>query len=405
MSVPAEISRLANGSVTSPHGYLAGAINAGIKSDPEKLDLALLVSERPCSAAGTFTQNRFAAAPVQLDRERIAAGRARAIVVNSGNANACTGERGLENARLMARYAAQKVGIPEEEVLVASTGIIGVHLPIEKIRAGLERLQLSPEGGLDAARGIMTTDRRPKHVAVEVQTAHGPVRLGGIAKGAGMIHPNMATMLCFLTTDADIEAGPLGRALATAVADSFNMISVDGDTSTNDTCILLANGASGVRFEEDDAAWPLFQQALAEVTQYLACAIVADGEGAERTMRVEVRGAPSREDARVAARAIAASSLVKAALHGADPNWGRILCAAGYSGARFDPARVELTIGGIPLVRAGAPVAFDAAAASAAMKAPEVAIVLDLQQGDGRAVAWGCELTEAYVVENSAYTT
>lgn len=405
MPVPAEISRLANGSVTSPLGYLAGATNAGIKSDPDKLDLALLVSERPCSAAGTFTRNLFAAAPVQLDRERIASGRARAVVVNSGNANACTGERGLENARLMARYAARKIGAAEEEVLVASTGIIGVHLPIEKIRAGLERLQLSREGGLAAARGIMTTDRRPKHIAVELQTDCGPVRIGGIAKGAGMIHPNMATMLCFLTTDAEIEAPLLRRALAAAVADSFNMISVDGDTSTNDTCILLANGAAGVRLTEHDAAWPLFEQALGEVTQYLACAIVADGEGAERTMRVEVRGAPSREDARTAARAIAASSLVKAALHGADPNWGRILCAAGYSGARFDPALVELRIGGITLVQDGAPVTFDAAAASAAMKAAEVAMLVDLHQGDGRAVAWGCELTEGYVVENSAYTT
>jgi glutamate N-acetyltransferase/amino-acid N-acetyltransferase len=365
----------------------------------------LLVSDRPCSAAATFTQNRFPAAPVVLDRERIATGRAQAIVVNSGNANACTGEQGLEDARRMAAWAAEKVGLSVENVLVASTGIIGVHLPIDAVRDGLRRLELNPTGGPLAARGIMTTDTQPKHVAVEFTIGGQPVRVGGMSKGAGMIHPNMATLLCFMTTDAQVEADYLRAALREAVTDSFNMISVDGDTSTNDTCILLANGASGVAFDGCGPESALFQQALNEVAQHLARAIVADAEGAQRTMRVEVRGAPTERDARVAARAVAASSLTKAALHGADPNWGRILCAVGYSGADFNPELSELAICGITLVRDGSPLQFDRVAASEAMKAAEVLIQVDLHQGSGKAVAWGCELTEEYVVENSAYTT
>ena len=405
MFLSSELKRLAEGSVTSPAGFQAGALRAGIKSDPQKLDLMLLVSERPCAAAATFTGNRFAAAPVQLDRERIESGRARAIVANSGNANACTGQRGLENARQMASWAAERLGVPADEVLVASTGIIGVQLPMDRIREGLARLEVSPDGGLLAARGIMTTDTRPKHFAVEIPVGGKTVRVGGMSKGAGMIHPNMATMLCFITTDAGAEAGYLRHALQGAVADSFNMISVDGDTSTNDTCILLANGASGVSFDGRGPESALFQQALCEVAEHLARAIVADAEGAQRTMRVEVRGASSERDARLAARAVASSSLTKAALHGADPNWGRILCAIGYSGADFAPESAELSIGGVQLVRDGTPLEFDAPAASAAMKAEEVDICVDLHQGSGRAVAWGCELTEAYVVENSAYTT
>ena len=403
--MPPEIVRLADGSVTSPSGYQAGALHSGIKSDPDKPDLALIVSERPCAVAATFTSNRFAAAPVVLDRERVQAGPIRAIVANSGNANACTGDEGLRNARQMASWAAEKAGVRPEEVLVASTGIIGVQLPMERIRDGLQRIELGPDGGRLAARGIMTTDTRPKHVAVELSTGSGTVRLGGIAKGAGMIHPNMATMLSFITTDAEIEPAILRSALRGAVADSFNMISIDGDTSTNDTVLLLANGASGVRLDGRGPDSALFQTALNEVAEYLATSIVADGEGAERTMRVVVRGAPSQQDARLAARAVASSSLTKAALHGGDPNWGRILCAVGYSGAEFDPARVDLAVGGVELVRAGAPLPFDQAAAAEAMRQSEVQIAIDLHQGSFQATAWGCELTEAYVVENSAYTT
>jgi glutamate N-acetyltransferase / amino-acid N-acetyltransferase len=403
--VSPQISWLPDGSPTSPRGFQAGALHAGIKSDPVKPDLALLLSEHPCAAAATFTQNRFPAAPVVLDRERIASGQARAIVVNSGNANACTGEQGLQDARRMAAWAADRVGVSPEEVLVASTGIIGVQLPMDRIREGLSRLELTPDGGPLAARGIMTTDTKPKHAAVELSIGDRPVRIGGMSKGAGMIHPDMATMLCFLTTDAKVEAGYLRAALREAMANSFNMISVDGDTSTNDTCIVLANGASGVAFDGCGPESALFQQALDELSQHLARAIVADAEGAQRTMRVEVGGAPSARDARLAARAVASSSLTKAALHGADPNWGRILCAVGYSGAEFNPDLTELRIGGITLVREGAPIQFDRAAASEAMKVAEVLIQIELHQGAARAVAWGCELTEEYVVENSAYTT
>jgi glutamate N-acetyltransferase / amino-acid N-acetyltransferase len=403
--MPPLIQRLTDGSVTSPVGFRAGALHSGIKSDLAKPDLALLVSDFPSAAAATFTQNRFAAAPVVLDRERIASGRARAIVVNSGNANACTGQRGLDNARQMAAWAAKRVDLPADQVLVASTGIIGHHLPMEKIRNGLERLELSADGGLLAAEGIMTTDTRRKSFAVQFEIGGKPVRIGGMCKGAGMIHPNMATMLCFITSDAECDPAFARAALKNAVVESFNMITIDGDTSTNDTCMLLANGASGVRFDGCGAESALFQQALNEVAQYLAQAIVADGEGAERTMRVEVRGAVNEREARLAARAVAGSALTKAALHGADPNWGRILCAVGYSGAECNPDLAELLVGGVTLVRDGAPLDFDQAAASAAMRAGEVDIVVDLHQGGGRAVAWGCELTEAYVVENSAYST
>jgi glutamate N-acetyltransferase/amino-acid N-acetyltransferase len=305
----------------------------------------------------------------------------------------------------MVAWAAEKLGQPADEVVVASTGINGVHQPMVRVREGHCPLELDENGGLAAARGIMTTDTRPKHIGLELSIGGRKVRVGGISKGAGMIHPNMATMLCFITTDAAAEPSYLRAALATAVADSFNMISVDGDTSTNDTCIVLANGASGVSFDGCGPESALFQQALNEVAEHLARAIVADAEGAQRTMRVEVRGAASERDARLAARAVAGSSLTKAALHGADPNWGRILCAVGYSGAEFDPERAELAVGGVTLVRDGGPLRFDPTAASAAMGAAEVEIVVDLHQGAARAVAWGCELTEAYVVENSAYTT
>ena len=397
-------NQLPQGSVTSPRGFQAGAIHSGIKSDPTKPDLMVLCSEQPCTVAATFTRNLFAAAPVVLDRERVATGKARAIVANSGNANACTGAIGLDNARQMASWAGEKLNVPADEVLVASTGVIGVHLPMRAIQGGLAKLSIGPEGGLEAARGIMTTDTQPKHIAVEFEVDGQKVRVGGIAKGAAMIHPNMATMLCFVTTDAQAEPATLQRALGKAVDYSFNMISVDGDTSTNDTCIVLANGLSGVSVDTGQA-FVQFQGALDVVAQHLAKAIVDDAEGSQRTMRIEVEGAPSAEIARTVGRTIASSTLFKAALHGADPNWGRILCAVGYSEVAIDPSRVELSVAGIPLVREGAPLEFDREAATEAMKADEVLVRLHLHQGESRAVAWGCELTEQYVYENSAYTT
>ncbi len=397
---------LADGCVASPAGFSAGAVYAGIKTPgSDKLDLAILASDRLAAAAGVFTRNSFAAAPVLLCRQRIESGRARAVIVNAGNANACTGERGLADAREMADLAARKLGIPADEVLVASTGVIGVAMPMDLVRSGVSAIELSPDGGHQMARAIITTDTRPKEAGVELELGGKVARIGGIAKGAGMIHPNMATMLAFVTTDASVDGDILGSALHEAAADSFNMISIDGDTSTNDTLILLANGAAGnatVRGGEDAAK---FMAALAHVCAELARAIVSDGEGATRLIRVDVVGARSDQDARAAARAVVRSNLVKAAVYGGDPNWGRVLCAIGYSGAQVDPAVVDLAVGDVPLVRAGSPVESGREAAGDLMKQSEVRFVANLNLGQAQATAWGCDLTEAYVVENSAYTT
>ena len=397
---------LADGCVASPAGFSAGAVYAGIKTPgSDKLDLAILASDRLAAAAGVFTRNSFAAAPVLLCRQRIESGRARAVIVNAGNANACTGERGLADAREMADLAARKLGIPADEVLVASTGVIGVAMPMDLVRSGVSAIELSPDGGHQMARAIITTDTRPKEAGVELELGGKVARIGGIAKGAGMIHPNMATMLAFVTTDASVDGDTLGSALREAAADSFNMISIDGDTSTNDTLILLANGASGnatVRGGEDAAK---FMAALSHVCAELARAIVSDGEGATRLIRVDVVGARSDQDARAAARAVVRSNLVKAAVYGGDPNWGRVLCAIGYSGAQVDPAVVDLAVGDVPLVRAGSPVESGREAAGDLMKQSEVRFVANLNLGQAQATAWGCDLTEAYVVENSAYTT
>jgi glutamate N-acetyltransferase / amino-acid N-acetyltransferase len=402
----AQFRPLEGGSVTSAQGYSAGAVYSGLKTPgPEKLDLGILLSDRPAAAAITLTQNSFAAAPVVLCRERIERGRARAVVVNAGNANACTGEQGLADAREMASLAARKTGLEPEDVLVASTGVIGVPLPMDLIRRGVDAIDLSADGGHVIARAIMTTDTRPKEVAVELELGGKTVKVGGMAKGAGMIHPNMATMLSFVTTDAAVDADFLRGALREAASDSFNMISIDGDTSTNDTLIVLANGAAGnpvIRGGEDGAA---FVAALTHVCAQLAKGIVADGEGATRVIRVEVRGARTDEDARSAARAVVRSNLVKAAVYGGDPNWGRVLCAIGYSGAHVDPNAVDLHVGDIQLVRAGSPVPGSREAAGDVMKQDEVVFVANLHVGDAGATAWGCDLTEAYVVENSAYTT
>jgi glutamate N-acetyltransferase / amino-acid N-acetyltransferase len=397
---------LPNGGVTSAVGFSAGAVYAGIKTPgPDKLDLAILASDRPAAAAATFTRNSFAAAPVRLCRERIASGRARAVIVNAGNANACTGEQGLADAREMAELAAGIVGAEPNDVLVASTGVIGVPLPMDLIRRGVESLELDSDGGRRMARAIMTTDTRPKEVAVELELAGKTARIGGIAKGAGMIHPNMATMLAFVTTDAAVDPDFLRRALRDAVAESFNMISIDGDTSTNDTLIALANGAAANAPVRGGADGATFTAALTHVCAELARAVVADGEGMTRLIRVDVTGARSDVDARSAARTVVRSNLVKAAVYGGDPNWGRVLCAIGYSGAQVDPDLVDLHLGDVQLVRAGSPVPGSREAAGDVMKQAEVRFVADLHLGRARATAWGCDLTEAYVVENSAYTT
>jgi len=392
---------LRDGTITSPKGFLAGAAAAEIKYQG-RLDLGILFSEKPCTVAGRFTRNKIKAAPVQWCQEIVKSGKAQVVIVNSGCANACTGTQGMKDAKAMAQAAAMKLDISDESVLVASTGVIGVKLPVDKIEAGTMMMELSPRGGHDLARAIMTTDTHPKEIAVAV--AEYGFTIAGIAKGAGMIHPDMATMLSFLTTDAKIDARLLDRFLGEAVDASLNMITVDGDTSTNDTVLILANSAGGAVKAGTKAA-EAFAQALSQVCTYLARSIAADGEGATRLIEVTVEGAKTLADARMAARTIVGSPLVKSAVHGCDPNWGRIIAALGRSGADFNPKKVDLYLAGMQLMSAGEPVSFDKKKAGAAMGKDEVKVRVALNGGKHQATAWGCDLTAEYVVINSDYTT
>ncbi len=394
------------GSVTAPRGFRAAGVAAGIKPSGNP-DVALIVSDTVASAAAVFTTNRVVAAPVLVSREHLADGQARVIAVNAGCANAVTGEQGLQDARKMAALAAAATGAAPEEVVVCSTGVIGRPLPMDRLEAGLRAAaeQLSPDGGPAAARAIMTTDTRPKEIAVEVAVDGQAVRIGGICKGSGMIAPNMATMLAFITTDAEVWPEVLAGALRSAAERTFNCVTVDGDTSTNDTLAILANGAAGVRVPPFSPAYNRFCDGLLEVCTYLARELARDGEGATKLVTVEVRGAVSPVQARKVARSIANSPLVKTALFGNDPNWGRILCAAGYSGAPLDPHRLALTLCGVPLVREGEPVPFDEAAASAAMKSPENHVLVDLGQGRSSATVYTCDFSYDYVRINAEYTT
>ncbi len=393
---------LADGSVTSPLGFRAGGIAAGIKASGRP-DLGVWASDSPSVAAGTFTQNTFPAAPVMLSRDRLTRQpRAQAVVFNSGNANACNGDRGLEDAREMTALAAQSLGIDPELVLAAETGIIGVPLPMDVIRAALPKLQVRPDGGHEAARAIMTTDTRPKECAVALTISGKEVRIGGMSKGVGMIYPNMATMLAFIGTDATLEPDFARAALKRAVERSFNMITVDGDTSTNDSCFLFANGASGTPALRESTD---FEAALTAVCTDLARKMAGDGEGASKLLQVDVTGAANEQDARAAARAVVGSSLVKAALHGEDPNWGRIFAAVGYSAAKVDPNRAALWIGSVQVARDGVATGVSKDEARAQMTGAEVSFRVDLGLGSASATAWGCDLTEDYVVENSSYST
>jgi len=393
------------GSVTSPKGFQAAGIAAGIKASGNK-DLALIFSETPCSAAGVFTLNRVKAAPVFVTQERLRDGRAQAVVVNSGNANCCTGAQGMADARRMAEVTAEALKLRAEDVLVGSTGVIGVPLPMEAVERGIRRIvpALSPTGGDDAAEAIMTTDTVPKKAAVRAEVGGGTVTLGGMAKGAGMIAPNMGTMLSFLTTDAEVEPGLLRSLLKGAVDRSYNVVTVDGDTSTNDTVILMANGASGVRVEGATAEG-LFRQALAALTLDLARQIARDGEGATKFVTVRVTSARNFEDAKTVALSVANSNLVKTAIFGRDPNWGRILCAAGYSGAELDPNRVKVSMVGIPIFANGTPVPFDKPKAVEALSAKEVLIEIDLGDGSEAVEAYTCDFSYDYVKINAEYTT
>ncbi|GAB5602145.1 bifunctional glutamate N-acetyltransferase/amino-acid acetyltransferase ArgJ [Thermus sp. FJN-A] len=379
--------------VRLPLGFRAGAVRAGIKPSG-KPDLALLVSGLPAAWAYAATQNRAAAPSIHRGRALHAAGHPlRAVVVNAGNANCATGERGYRDDERMAEAAALRLGLSPREVLTASTGVIGVPLPVERVEAGLPQIVLTPEA--DAfAEAILTTDLVAKVAEAQVEGA----RVVGIAKGSGMIHPNMATMLAFLVTDAALPQEALRAGWRGVVERTFNQVTVDGDTSTNDLALLMANGAYG------EVPLGAFWEGVEAVARELAKKIARDGEGATKLMTVRVVGAATEEEARRAARAIAASALWKSALYGNDPNWGRILAAVGNSGARFDPMRVRIALQGI-LLYAGGVLPFDRERASQAMRAEEVEVLVDLQEGQGEGVAWGCDLTEGYVRINALYTT
>lgn len=385
--------------VAAARGFRSAGVAAGIK-ESKAPDLALILSDRHASVAGTFTTNRAAAAPVLLTRDRVKKGSARGVVINSGNANSCTGKRGLGDAVAMAAHAAKATGVAPEDMLVCSTGVIGVYLPMPAVLAGIEAAAKAlGDDYEDASRAIMTTDTRPKHSAV----AHsGGWALGGIAKGAAMIAPNMATMLAFITTDAAVHSRNLQAALSEAVASTFNSITVDGDTSTNDTVLAFANGASGVTPETDQLT-----SALQMVCRSLSEQMIADGEGATKSVSVRIRGAAGEEDARRAARAVAESLLVKTAMYGNDPNWGRIAAAIGYSQAAFDMERLSISIGGHDLLVEGVPAdeKVSRLAAVALRQSSEVVVVCDLRSGDYKAEMLTTDLSPEYVKLNSEYTT
>jgi glutamate N-acetyltransferase / amino-acid N-acetyltransferase len=403
---------LPDGGVTTPLGFSAAAVACGIKQYGRP-DLVLVTSDYDCAAAGVFTQNQVAAAPVQLDRDTLAANSQamRTVVVNAGNANAATGQPGLENARAMQRLVAGTIGCDPQQVLVMSTGVIGVQLPMDRVAQGIASVApaLSPANSRAAAEAIMTTDTRPKHLSVEVHLPGSRVRIGGMAKGAGMIHPNMATLLGLITTDAIIPSALAGEMLREAVENSFNAISIDGDTSTNDTVLLLANGASEIDVSSGEGK-AIFATALSRLCRELALMIVRDGEGATRFVEIQVAGARSKDDARRIAATIATSPLVKTAFAGGDPNWGRILMAAGRSGVVLDQNRLCLGIGvedpqELRIVAGGTPTGYAEEQAAAIFAQPSFKLRLDLGLGQSLATMWTCDLSHEYVTINADYRT
>jgi glutamate N-acetyltransferase/amino-acid N-acetyltransferase len=394
------------GSVTTPRGFVAGAVYAGIKTLGDgKLDVGILASERPCTAAAMFTRSTVKGAPVIVSQRNVADGSARGIVVNSGVSNVANGPHGIGDAEEMCRLAAKRLAVPPEEILVGSTGVIGKPLPMHLIRDAISRIDLCAEGGHDFARAIMTTDTHPKTFAARFHAAGCDYTVGAVAKGSGMIHPDMATMFCFLTTDAPVELSFLQSALHRAVDDSLNMISVDGDTSTSDTTAILANGAAGGDpLTASHAGAASFEAALLEVCTSMAKTLARDGEGATKLIEVRIEGAASREEARAAARTISASPLVKTAIHGADPNWGRILMAIGGSGALINLDRASVWLGDAR-VYSGSPAPYDERAVSEYLTNERVVVRADLASGDSTATAWGCDMSPDYVRINSDYTT
>jgi glutamate N-acetyltransferase/amino-acid N-acetyltransferase len=397
------------GGITAPQGFTAAGVHAGIKKNGKE-DVGIIYSTVPAAAAAQFTTNKMAAAPVLVSRQAIARGKARAIVVNSGCANACTGDQGLTDARTMAHETAQALKLDDCEVLVASTGVIGVNLPMDKVIPGITQAagSLAAAGHEQMLAAIMTTDTFSKSCAYEFTLGGKTCKIAGIAKGAGMIHPNMATMLSFITTDAAVDSLILKQALAQAVELSFNMITVDGDTSTNDMVAVIANGQAGNELiaTADSQGYQEFYTALKTVCTELAQLIVRDGEGATKFLEINVTGAVSFAEAKCAAMAIAKSPLVKTAFFGQDPNWGRILCAVGYSGAQSQPEKTSLVIGDLTIVVNGqGAVGFDTEKLKAVMAAKDIAITIDLGLGDAIATVWTCDFSYEYVKINGEYTT
>ncbi len=400
---------IAIGCIIAPRGFQAGATYCGIKTAKDSLDLGIILSEHPSTGAALFTTNQIYAAPVKLSRKNVQKGHIRAFVINSGNANACTGAQGYKDAEEMARIAAKYLKISGDEILVASTGIIGRPLPMDKISSGIRSAVASlgntPAHGNDMARAIMTTDTKQKEIAVRLKIHNNDVTIGGITKGAGMIAPNLATMLCFLTTDVSMPASLLNECLRNSVESSFNRITIDGHVSTNDTIAIMANGASGVNIPANNNDLQAFQRGLDYVTGYLAKAIVMDGEGATKFIQIDVIGTRSRNDATKIARSIADSPLVKTALNGEDPNWGRIVSAAGYAGVELDESKTTLYINNILIFAKGMSTQCDLNTLSASMKDRNIMIRLELGLGDCKDTVWTCDLSHEYVTINAEYHT
>ncbi len=401
-----------SGGICAAKGYKASGIHCGIRKNKQKRDLSLIISEQRAAAAAVYTTNLVKGAPIAVTRKNISDGYAQAVICNSGNANTCNAN-GVEIAEAMCALTEQYAGIKAQDVIVASTGVIGQPLDITPIANGMEALvaELSSDGSLAAAEGIMTTDTRVKEIAFEFEAGGKKCRIGGIAKGSGMIHPNMATMLVFITSDVSITPALLKLALSEDVKDSFNMVSVDGDTSTNDMCCVMANGMAGNAeiTDENSADFYEFKKALFAVTSYLCRSIARDGEGATRLMQVEVTGASDKQTARTVAKSVCCSSLLKAAIFGADANWGRVLCAIGYSGADLDVGKIDVDFasdaGTIAVCRAGSGVDFSEEKAKEILLREEIRILINLGSGNDFATAWGCDLTYDYVKINGDYRT
>ena len=393
--------------VTFPKGFKAAGVKAGIKKSGN-LDLALIYTEKEAAVAGVFTKNAVAAAPVIVSREVVKGGKAHAIVANAGCANACTGETGLANARKMAALAAAEVGCAPDEVLVGSTGIIGVNLPMDKLEAGIKAAaaELSEDGSKNAGNAIITTDTYSKACSCEVEIGGQAVRFGAIAKGSGMIQPNMATMLCYITTDANISSQLMQKALSDIVEVSFNMISVDGDMSTNDTVLVLANGESGApEITEGSPEYDKFYATLKEICQELSKRIAADGEGATKFLTINVSGTKTFEDAKTVAMSIAKSPLVKTAFFGEDPNWGRVICAVGYAGIPMVPEKTVIKFGGIPVYANGLGAEFKEEDIHKVMAEHDIVIDVEMGMGDAEATVWSCDFSYEYVKINGEYHT